>query len=410
MQENERVKILYVGHTYTIRANQSKIAALANVLCRNGGEPVEITLVTPHAWRGPLYRNQTDRFDTGLASNVNHRIIHAFFIGKESAYLFAPSIFPLIAKLKPDIVHVEQGAYALVYAQIIFALKLFSPKSRAAFFTWWNLPYKLRGIKRMAERFNFSHSACAIAGNEAARTILRHHRFEHPIEVLPQLGVDKRMLEMPRANVLESKGFTIGYAGRISAEKGVLDLVEAIGKLKQPNEVKLYMVGSGDALEDVRRASVVHAVRFVHHPAIRNEELPEHLAKMDVLVLPSRTTPTWVEQFGHILLEAMALGVPVIGSSSGEIPNVISNAGLIFEEGNTGELAARLELLRSNPSERERLSALGKTRVREHFTHEIIASSQMRLYEWMMERGETVGGMRKRSIPNKISTVPATTK
>ncbi|HZK76033.1 MAG TPA: hypothetical protein VFD13_03910, partial [Candidatus Kapabacteria bacterium] len=214
------MKILYVGHTYTIRANQAKIAALANTRT-NGEKPVEITLVTPHAWHGPLYRNRTDRFDTSLASNVNHQIIRAWFIGKESAYLFSPSIFSLIANLKPDIVHVEQGTYALSYAQILLALKLFSPQSRAVFFTWWNLPYEPRGIKRMAERFNLGHSACAIAGNEAAKGILLDHGFHNPIEVLPQLGIDANLLSNAQhwKEGMEEKSFVIGYAGRITEEK-----------------------------------------------------------------------------------------------------------------------------------------------------------------------------------------------
>src|SRR6266404_1736577 len=110
------MKILYVGHTYTVRANHAKIAALAK-------QPgVEITLVTPHGWRGPLYSNEAEPFDHSLAPNVKHRIIRAFFIGKEGVYVFSPTIFALIARLKPDIVHVEQGAYALSYAQILLAL------------------------------------------------------------------------------------------------------------------------------------------------------------------------------------------------------------------------------------------------------------------------------------------------
>src|ERR1019366_1740407 len=150
------MKILYVGHTYTVRANQAKIAALAQL------PGVEITLVTPHAWRGPLYANRADAFDTSLAPNVRHHILRSAFIGKESAYIYSPSIFPLIRSVTPDIVHVEQGAYALSYAQILWGLRRFSPKSRALFFTWWNLPYTLRGIKKMSETFNLAHSACAI--------------------------------------------------------------------------------------------------------------------------------------------------------------------------------------------------------------------------------------------------------
>ncbi len=386
------MKILYVGHTYTIRANQAKIAALAKTSSSFGS--VEITLVTPHAWRGPLYSNNADRFNDSLAANVEHRIIRAWGVGKESAFLYAPSIVPLVSRIKPDIVHVEQGAYAISYAQILSALKLFSPGSRAVFFTWWNLPYQPRGIRRLLERFNLSHSSSAVAGNEAAREILRGHGFNGRIEVLPQLGINVSSDRTVREKK-DSAQFTIGYAGRIAEEKGVLDLVYAAGKMREAARVQLYFVGTGEALNAVKIAAAVQNIQLIHHGAVRNEELANHLAKMDVLVLPSRTTPTWVEQFGHILLEAMAIGVPVIGSSSGEISNVISNAGLIFKEGNISQLTSGLERLFEDPEERKRLSVAGKKRVSEHFTHERIAAAQMRLYEWMMLDGRPVGSHRR---------------
>src|ERR1700733_271239 len=177
------MKILYVGHTYTIRSNQAKIAALAKL------PGVELTLVTPQGWRGPLYSNKAEKFDSTLAPNVKHQIIRAFFLGREGAYFFSPAIFSIISKFKPDIVHVEQGAYALSYMQILLGLKLFSPKSCALFFTWWNLPYSLHGIKRMAQSFNLAHSVCAIAGNEAAKLVLAMQGFEKPVYILPQLGI-----------------------------------------------------------------------------------------------------------------------------------------------------------------------------------------------------------------------------
>src|SRR5438045_3888434 len=101
------MKILYIGHTYTVRANHAKIAALARL------PDVHVTLVTPHGWRGPLYNNVTDMFEG--ANNVEHKVLRAAFIGSESGYCYGPSLFTLIARLKPDIVHVEQGAWALSY-------------------------------------------------------------------------------------------------------------------------------------------------------------------------------------------------------------------------------------------------------------------------------------------------------
>ena len=379
------MKILYVGHTYTVRANQAKIAALGRAMPDS-----QITLVTPHAWRGPLYENSAEPFDTRLSTNVDHRILKAFFIGREGAYFFGASIVGLIARLKPDIVHVEQGAYATVYAQILFLLRLVSPKSKAIFFTWWNLPYRPNGIKRLNENYNLKHSAAAIAGNEAAKAILIEHGFQRPIHVLPQLGID--LHPIPERPKRTSDRFVIGYAGRIAEEKGVLDLVDTMSKMELKDRVTLYFVGSGDALPEVERRATSYNLNFEHHPSVMNDALPAHLAKMDILVLPSRTTQEWVEQFGHILLEAMAMGIPVIGSSSGEIPNVIGDAGIIFPEGDCEALAKQLDRLASEPEVRLRLSTAGLARIQTHFTHDIIARKQAEIYDWMIREGESVRG------------------
>jgi L-malate glycosyltransferase len=79
-------------------------------------------------------------------------------------------------------------------------------------------------------------------------------------------------------------------------------------------------------------------------------------------VLPSRTTATWKEQFGRVLVEALACGVPVIGSDSGEIPWLIglTGGGLLFKEGDSNQLACQLERLRRDPALAGELVAAGK--------------------------------------------------
>jgi L-malate glycosyltransferase len=369
------VKILYIGHTYTVHANHAKIAALAR-------EPnVEIVLITPPGWRGPLYNNTTDSFDTSIAPNVVHTIVPAYFIGKESGYCYGPALFRIVRQFQPDIIHVEQGSHALSYAQTLLAARLFSPRSKSLFFTWWNLPYRLRGLKWMAERFNIARSEAAIVGNSAARTILQAHGFRGSVHVLPQLGIDCACTIRTRS---DSDSFTIGYAGRITKEKGVLDLIEAAAHMPSKDKARLYFVGSGDVLDEAKRLAAYHGIAFLHHAPVRNDELPKHLAKMDVLVLPSRTTSQWVEQFGHILLEAMAAGVPVVGSSSGEIPNVIGDAGYIFPEGDVLSLAARLDTLVLDREEWGRLSRAGMLRVATQFTNTIIAEKQIEIYKSLL--------------------------
>jgi spore maturation protein CgeB len=82
-----------------------------------------------------------------------------------------------------------------------------------------------------------------------------------------------------------------------------------------------------------------------------------------------------------VLIEAMACGVPVIGSSSGEIPNVIGNAGLVFKEGDAEDLRAKLIMLSENPHLREVLRQSGIQRVKERFTDARIAANMIAMYE-----------------------------
>jgi glycosyltransferase involved in cell wall biosynthesis len=115
-------------------------------------------------------------------------------------------------------------------------------------------------------------------------------------------------------------------------------------------------------------------------PSVR---LPEVYRQMDLLVLPSRTTPTWKEQFGRVLIEAMASGVPVVGSSSGEIPHVIGTAGLVYPEGNVPALRSTLAGLLASPVRRAELGRQGRARVLEHYTQQRIVQQYLEVYREM---------------------------
>jgi glycosyltransferase involved in cell wall biosynthesis len=163
--------------------------------------------------------------------------------------------------------------------------------------------------------------------------------------------------------------FTIGFAGRLVEEKGVLDLVKAASRMS--GRVRVLLAGNGDLRErlakmDGPEVDVQIATDLAH------EDMARAFAEMDVLVLPSHTTSTWVEQFGRVLVEALWCGVPVVGSSSGEIPWVIevTGGGLVFPEGDTAALAETLERLRRDPDERARLASTGRAAVQRLFSVE----------------------------------------
>jgi glycosyltransferase involved in cell wall biosynthesis len=105
---------------------------------------------------------------------------------------------------------------------------------------------------------------------------------------------------------------------------------------------------------------------------------------MDLLCAPSETTSRWREQFGRMLIEAMACGVPVIASRSGEIPHVIADVGVLVDERDVVQWTCAVDSLLSNPRTRRDLSARGITRARERFAWPVVARAHLAFFEELL--------------------------
>jgi glycosyltransferase involved in cell wall biosynthesis len=135
--------------------------------------------------------------------------------------------------------------------------------------------------------------------------------------------------------------------------------------------------------EQAEKLGVSGRTRFV--PAMGQDKLPGYLNCLDVLVLPSLTTPQWKEQFGRVIIEAQACGVPVIGSDSGAIPEVIGKAGIIFKEGSVTDLGKALQKLAGSSSLRKKLSALGRRQALSLYTNQRIADRIHGIYRRLLQ-------------------------
>jgi glycosyltransferase involved in cell wall biosynthesis len=144
----------------------------------------------------------------------------------------------------------------------------------------------------------------------------------------------------------------------------------------------LTLVGSGEELEALRKLASEGGIadRVTLGVRLPSAEMPDFYRSLDLLVLPSRTRPNWKEQFGRVLIEAMASGVPVLGSDSGEIPHVIGSAGVVFPEGDVGALRSQLQRLMQDRAARECLAAAGRERVLAQYTMAEIARQTVAAY------------------------------
>lgn len=361
------MKVLVISHSAVVGLYRQKFHALARLGC-------ELHLALPAAWPegGRWVEAPADGWEEGIQI---HRL-PGWGLGRVGGF-WLRGLAELVRRVDPELIHVEEEPYSLVCGQALrLALRFRRP---LVFFTWENI---FRGYKwplSWVDRWVLNRATWAIAGNQAAREVLARRGFHGDCLVLPQYGVDPEVFKpQPRESGL-TRGFAIGYFGRLLEEKGLATLLTAVRSL--PCEWRLQITGSGP-YEPLLRAQVEQwglAPRVTLTPAIPNERMPAALGQLDVLVLPSETRPFWKEQFGRVLVEAMACEVPVIGSDSGEIPFVIGEAGMIFPEGRWDILADQLQKIHSQPALAAFYRGKGRERVLAQFTTDRLARET---YKW----------------------------
>ncbi|NEQ32121.1 MAG: glycosyltransferase family 4 protein, partial [Leptolyngbya sp. SIO4C5] len=226
--------------------------------------------------------------------------------------------------------------------------------------------------------------------------ILRQRGYDGPMQVMPQLGVDQQLFQpQPQPELAQSLGinpeeFVIGFVGRFVTEKGLLTLLQAVTMLGD-RPWKLLLLGRGPLQETLQEKAEQAGIgdRLIWLESVPHDAVPHYINLMQTLVLPSETTyqfktltaAGWKEQFGHVLIEAMACRVPVIGSDSGEIPHVIGEAGLIFPEGKAAALADCLQKLIDQPQVRTDLAQRSHERALTHYTNRALAQQQLAFYQ-----------------------------
>lgn len=338
----------------------------------------DVTIILPDRWKTDFKSQYTVQTLPSFQGKVIP--IGVFLKGKIPLHFYHFSIFKAVHRERPDVIYVHNEPYALSTFQIMLFNFLFLRKT-IGFYAAQNLQKKYPLLFRVMENFNFKAADYCFPVTESAAFALRKRGFTGKISVLP-LGVTQNHIRMPAIenSAAESnipKHFVIGYVGRLVPEKGIDVLLRSLALLRSV-DWECHIIGEGKIKEDLVKLSMDLSVdartRFLGY--VGHGEISLYMNKFSVLVLPSLTMPNWAEQFGRVIIEALAAGIPVIGTNSGEIPFLIKKleGGIVVDEGDPAALAEAIGKLVSDPDLVKRYATQGRQNVEKYFLESKIAA------------------------------------
>lgn len=337
---------------------------------------LDVHLVVPRRWHQfGRWMDADDGDDPGL--DVHALPIRWPKAGPASWYLHHyRGLGRLVSELRPDVIHLWEEPWSLVSLQAAWLRSRHAPAAALVLEVDQNilkrLPPPFEGIRRAVLR----RTDLVLSRSEEATEVVRACGYAGP--ALPiGYGVDQAVFHPASQGAAPRPGtqgeLRLGYVGRIVEEKGLDDALDALAACSAP--ATLDVLGEGPhlpALERRAEALGLHGrVRF------RGWGPPEAVARfirsLDALLLLTRTTPSVREQFGRVLIEAQACGVPVVGSTSGAIPDVVGPGGWIVAERDPAGLARLLERLHEDRAALRGHGEAGLRNVQQRFTYAAVA-------------------------------------
>jgi glycosyltransferase involved in cell wall biosynthesis len=402
--------LLSVAHSYVVASNRR----LAHEMARLGQGRWQVTAVAPAFFHGgrdlrPAYLEALPDEGCRLVPVPAYltRWVHLFAYGRGLRSLLRQGW---------DLVHCWEEPYILAGGQIafwtppgtplVYRTAQSSPKYYPPPFTWF-------------EQYALERAAGWICSGRTVAEALSARRgyAQRPFRLIP-LGVDVEAFRPDPAagwDLRRSLGWdpagppVIGFLGRFIPEKGLGLLMRVLDGL--PTPWRALFVGAGPLEPALRAWAARYGARVRICTNVQHAAVPRYLNGMDLLCAPSQTTARWREQFGRMVIEGFACGVPVVGSDSGEIPYVLGDAGLILGEKDEAGWQQALGGLLENPSRRHELAERGLERARVLYTWPVVARQHLDFFEEILAtRSAHLGDMGQNvpPFPRQVASVAGT--
>lgn len=381
---SRKLRVLTIGHSYCVALNR----AVAREVARD--PEFEVTVAAPSFFNGDLRPivmepepPKSPLRVVPLGTSLS-RYIHVFrYEGK--------ALRTLVREGQFDLVHAWEEPYVFAGYQIARALK--NSPARFCFRTAQSYVKNYPPPFSYFERQVLARAQGWIAGASLVFEAMCKRGLPKSAGRVLNLAVEvndfRPLAAEMRREMLTELGLeppVVGFVGRLTKAKGLDVLMQAMEVAGPSRNWSLLLLGSGEYEGKVREWAAQKGwsdrVRIM---LAKHSDVPRYLGCMDALVAPSQTMNNWREQFGRMIIEAFACGVPVIGSDSGEIPYVIGDAGKVVAESDVAGWANAIGELLDSSEQREELSKRGLARV-VRYSVSSIAQQYRDYYRWLAAR------------------------
>lgn len=357
---------------------------------------VDLTLLAPTRWfencvMEPYQPEPGERYRTILG--------RPSWPGKELRSIYYNGIVRAFRQSRPEIILMMEEPFSMFGLQVVLLKRLFAPKAKVIFYTF-NItsfnryPYRPPWVYRALGDFVMRRSDVGLCITEKSASLLSESVFAGDIRPLFYPVNDQLFQRLPRDEARRRIGvpedaFLFLYAGRLLELKGIQDLIDAFAGLRRERPelpLRLMILGDGDygaalhaKVEDMGLGDSVEFRR-----AVPVEDVATYMSAATAFVLPSRAE--WNEQFGRVNAEAMLIGTPLIGSTSGEIPRVVGDGGFIFQADDVADLKRVMTIVLERPEEVELRKAKGYAIAMENYSVQSFVDGLVRLFEGLSGR------------------------
>lgn len=373
------MRVLHISHSLVTRSNHRLPEALARL------PGIELAVFTPAWWPEEsrmVYQEKTS--DPHYRVHVGQTWFPRVPLPNE--FVFRSGLAQVVRAFQPTIIDAAEEPFSAVMGQILALRHMFAPHAKLLFYSFQNIVKRYPPPFSLIEQQAFRSASAACVSVSEVGTVLRRKGYTGPITINPP-GVDEalfRPLPAARTAARAELGVApdapvLGYLGRLTPEKGIQDIVAALPLLAPAT--RLLIIGGGERGHIEQQARTLGVGRqLLFTGAVDRLETPRLFSTIDALVVPSRTTPHWKEQFGRVIAEAMLCGTPVIGSASGAIPEVLGGTGIIVPEASPQAIAHAAQLLFGQPQLAAALSAHGRSWALERYTWAQVAAQRAAIY------------------------------